>query len=225
MSYKNQIIKRLKFKFGRHKKISFTYNKLIFTIYTLLFIFLFTIILYSGGKRLSSLSLKLGEDKIENDILAACSKISSQLLSKHNLSYENIVVIDKDENGAINSIQTNFSKINILKNELEVMLCDFLSSHSKVTCGVPLGSVFSDDILSAAGPDIPITIITAADVDIEISDEFTDGGVNQTKHSLMLRVMVDAKLHTYTDTKATVISSNIPIAETVIIGEVPNYIL
>lgn len=229
MAHKAYILRRLKYKFGgyrKKKRIYKTHFKNYFIlVYISIFIFITLFSLVCGGRRLFSLSLRVSEDLVENDILKQCSILTSDILSEYGISYSSLINSSVDESGKINSLNTDFTKVNVIKNTLEQRLSEYLREYNTIQCRIPIGAVFSDDLFYAYGPKIPVNVLTSADTSIEFCDTFDSGGVNQTKHTLILKVTVNANLHTVLNSSEFQIKTDIPIAETVIVGDVPSIML
>ena len=58
-------------------------------------------------------------------------------------------------------------------------------------------------------------------VDVNFEDDFVSAGVNQVRHRLMISVVVNATLCSMTESTPICIVTDIPLAETVISGDVP----
>ena len=78
--------------------------------------------------------------------------------------------------------------------------------------------------MPASGITLPVSLICTSDATVEFSDEFCSAGINQTRHRLMINVTVNAVLHSAFEVKEKTVSTDIPIAETVISGDVPGLI-
>ncbi len=56
---------------------------------------------------------------------------------------------------------------------------------------------------------------------MNIHDEFSAAGINQTRHSIMLDIVVDMGILLPFQTTFTQISDTLPIVESVIVGPIP----
>ncbi|MFI3251454.1 MAG: sporulation protein YunB, partial [Eubacteriales bacterium] len=87
---------------------------------------------------------------------------------------------------------------------------------------VPLGSLFSMELLWAKGPTIKARSMTVGTVSAEFESNFSQAGINQTLHRIYLHVTVPITLLLAGDTVETEITTKLCVSETVIVGTVPN---
>ncbi len=222
------IYRRLKYRFGmynRKKQKSNGFSLLLYMLCLVSIIAVLGLLVAHWGERIYSLSVKLGADKMQNEILSQCSTITTDILKRNNVTYSSIISESKDQNGRIISLQTDFAKVNVLKCELERDLSEFLKKFEQIEYGIPLGSLVFDDYLASCGPDIPVEIMSSSYFEIEFSDTFTEAGVNQTKHTYMFNITVYSKLHSLFETTERTIETSVPVAESIIVGETPDMIL
>ena len=71
------------------------------------------------------------------------------------------------------------------------------------------------------GPDIPVDITLLTSSRVDFKNELSAAGINQTKHEMKLDVVVDIDVVLPWRTVSTQVVTEILIAETVIVGEVP----
>jgi hypothetical protein len=88
--------------------------------------------------------------------------------------------------------------------------------------GIPLGSLFLPELLSGRGPNIPVEIMAIRNSDAFFSSEFTEAGINQTLQQLNMHVNVDVTILVLGKTEIFTISSQVVVAETIIVGDVPD---
>lgn len=87
--------------------------------------------------------------------------------------------------------------------------------------GIPLGSLTGLVYASEWGPAIPVRILSVAAADGAFRNEFTSAGINQTLHRIMLDITVEIRLIIPGGTAETRVQTSVSLAETVIVGEVP----
>ena len=71
------------------------------------------------------------------------------------------------------------------------------------------------------GPKIPVRIIVLSSSSVEFSNSIVTAGINQTKHQINLCVTVDMQILVPWGTEDTEVSTDVLIADTVIVGKVP----
>ena len=88
--------------------------------------------------------------------------------------------------------------------------------------GIPLGSLFLPEILSGKGPAIPVKILSIRNSDASFASHFTEAGINQTLQQLTMNVSVDVSILVLGRTDSFTVSSQVVVAETIIVGQVPD---
>ena len=139
-----------------------------------------------------------------------------------NIQYDRIVYFEKDLNGRITALKTNMSEVNRLKTNILNLINDEILAMDTSDLGVPLGSLFLPEFLSGKGPGIPVQIIAIRNSDASFGSDFTEAGINQTMHQLSLEVLVDVSVLVLGETASFTVSSQVVVAETIIVGDVPD---
>ena len=90
---------------------------------------------------------------------------------------------------------------------------------------IPLGSLLDFDLVWGLGPTMKVHAMTVGTVEGEFSSEFSSAGVNQTLHKISLDLEVPLTLMLPGGAVETVCRTSVPVAETVIVGQVPQVFL
>lgn len=215
MRRKNNLYHRLWY-VRRNEKRYKTYVVIVFFLIVLIFLFSFV------DKR-----LRIGMNQIsEYRVKSIVSRVVSNAVSENfpeDINYEDIVSITRDENGTITSIQTDIGKLNRIFANVSRSVQSQLSDLSDERISIPLGAVFGQTIFAARGPKINIRVIPIGSVETDFKSEFSSAGINQTRHRIYILFNVEMGVAIPFVEKKTVITTSLPVAETVIVGEVPNY--
>ena len=71
------------------------------------------------------------------------------------------------------------------------------------------------------GPNFKVFIIPLSSIVVDFYSEFEQAGINQTIHRIYMEINAKVQVVIPLSNKTVEITSNVPIAETVIVGEVP----
>ena len=164
---------------------------------------------------LAQTSVKNATSDLANDAVA-------QQIENGNIQYDRMVYFEKDVNGRITALKTNIGEINHLKTDILNIINGKILALDAVDIGIPVGSLFLPEFFSGKGPNIPVHILAIRNSDATFSSAFHQAGINQTLHQLLMEVSVDAAVLVLGETSSFTITSQIVVAETVIVGEVPN---
>ena len=75
--------------------------------------------------------------------------------------------------------------------------------------------------MSGKGPAVPVSIISIRNSDASFSSNFTQAGINQTLHQIIMQVSIDVAVLILGQTNDFTVNSQVVIAETIIVGQVP----
>ena len=138
------------------------------------------------------------------------------------IHYDRIVYFEKDLNGRITALKTNMSEVNRLKTSTLNLINDEILALDTSDIGIPMGSLFVSELFSGKGPIIPVEIISIRNSDAYFTSNFTQAGINQTLHQLSMSVLVDVAVLVLGETASFTVTSEVVVAETIIVGDVPD---
>jgi sporulation protein YunB len=150
------------------------------------------------------------------------SEAINEEIEENNISYNDLISFEKGNNGNIAALKTDIIMINRLKSSLSVVILNKLSDINIMNLYIPIGNLFNGEFLSGRGPMLEVKILPVGSVSTDISNIFTSSGINQTRHQIMLDVRVTLTVILPFSAESVDISTAICIAETVIIGDVPD---
>ena len=142
-----------------------------------------------------------------------------------NIQYDRIVYFEKDLEGRITALKMNMSEVNRLKTDILNIINDEILALDTSDIGIPLGSLFIPEFLSGKGPAIPVHILSIRNSDASFFSNFRQAGINQTLHQLTMEVSVDVAVLVLGQTSSFTLTSEVVVAETIIVGDVPNTFL
>ena len=90
---------------------------------------------------------------------------------------------------------------------------------------IPIGSATRSKILSNYGPVIRVSLLPAGTADVNTVEAFEEAGINQTRHRIVLEITANIQIIQPLLSSNITVKTNVPIVETIIIGNVPQAIL
>lgn len=151
----------------------------------------------------------------------------AKIMEEQNVDYEYLVNISTDDNKKVTSIRANSIHINSLKSKISESISKRLAEIQDKKISIPLGTLIGGDFLSGRGPRINFYITLTGNVASKFVSSFYSAGINQTAHSIGLDVTTSIYIVCPGYNTSTKTNTNIALAESVIVGEVPetyNYI-
>lgn len=167
----------------------------------------------------------LAETQVKNATSDLINDAIDKQIEDGRIQYDRIVYFEKDLNGKITALKTNMSEVNRLKTNILNIINDEILALDTAELGIPLGSLVLPELLSGRGPGIPIQILSIRNSDAAFTSDFTEAGINQTLHQLNMHISIDIAVLVWGNTNYFTISSQVVVAETIIVGQVPDTFL
>ncbi|MGM9604826.1 MAG: sporulation protein YunB [Faecousia sp.] len=191
-----------------------------------IFFLVFIVILFASFFLLRSKYRLTIRDLAETSVKNATSDLANDAIAKQiengTIQYDRIVYFEKDLNGRITALKTNIGEINRLKTDILNIINGQILSLDAADIGIPIGSLFLPEFFSGRGPAIPVHILAIRNSEASFTSNFYQAGINQTLHQLVMEINVDAAVLVLGETSTFSVSSQVVVAETVIVGDVPN---
>ncbi len=189
----------------------------------LLLLALCTLLLFRARYRDAIRSL--AQTQIKNATSDLINDAIDRQIENGSITYTRIVYFEKDLDGRITALKTNMSEVNRLKTETLGILNEELLELDDSGLGIALGDLVLPELFSSRGPDIPIRILSIRNADASFSSAFTQAGINQTRHQILMDVQVDATVLVLGQADSFTVNSQVVVAETIIVGQVPQTFL
>jgi sporulation protein YunB len=143
-------------------------------------------------------------------------------ITDEGLTYSNLVGFEKDINGQITALKTDIVSINRLRADITEEVLHSLEHMDTSRLAIPTGNLINSDIFSGRGPRIPLKIVPLGTVSAGFSNQFSAAGINQTRHQIMMDITVDISILLPGYSVGTKVGTQVTVAETVIVGAVPD---
>ncbi len=193
--------------------------------FLLLILFLCLLLFLMLRSRYRDIVRELAETQVKNTTSDLTNDAIAKQIADGIIQYDRIVFFEKDLDGRITALKTNMSEVNRLKTDILNIINDEILALDTSDIGIPIGSFILPELLSGKGPMIPVHILSIRNSDASFSSSFAQAGINQTLHQLTMLVSVDVAILVLGQTGSFTVTSEVVVAETVIVGEVPNTFL
>lgn len=164
----------------------------------------------------------MAQAKANNAVTRIIDDTVNGTLSAQAVAYSDIVSLQKDNSGRITAMTTSTAKINALRTQILDAIVEQVNSLDTEELGVPLGNLTGLVTASGRGPLLPVRVLSVAAPEAAFRNVFTSAGINQTLHQVVLDVSVPIKLLIPGGTVETTVTAQVGVAETVIVGQVPD---
>jgi len=137
------------------------------------------------------------------------------------VTYEELMDTQLDGQGKVSMLRANTIRMNALAAETALVAEGELNSFDNQFVEIPLGAALGIRFLSGFGPRLSVQILPVGAVNASFDSEFETAGINQTRHRIFLTLRATVSLIVPTGSQAVEVGSTVPVAENIIVGEVP----
>lgn len=137
------------------------------------------------------------------------------------VAYEELIDAQMDAQGRISMLRANTMRMNELASQTALLAERELGSAENQVVEIPLGAALGVSFLSGFGPRLEVQILPVGAVHTSFDTEFETAGINQTRHKIFLNLRATVSLIVPTGSQLVEVTSTVPIAESIIVGEVP----
>lgn len=171
--------------------------------------------------KLKSSILEIAKAKAQVNGMESINRIVNDKIVS-GIEYDDIVYVHKDNTGRIVLIQPDTVVLSKLMATTVTEVSKALYKEDKDnSVSIPLGQLSGSRILAGYGPKIKVKIIPATQIHVDILNKFEQAGINQTRHLIYFKINNTVKVAVPFMDEEVKVSAIIPLAETIIVGEVP----
>ena len=138
------------------------------------------------------------------------------------VTYEELIDAQMDAQGRVSMLRANTMRMNELASQTALLAERELGSAENQVVEIPLGAALGVSFLSGLGPRLEVQILPVGAVHTSFDTEFETAGINQTRHKIFLNLRATVSLIVPTGSQLVEVTSTVPIAESIIVGEVPD---
>ncbi len=166
------------------------------------------------------------ERLIEYRCTLLADRAVSQAICDHiettDTDYSDLVTFVYDNNGNIGAMQTNPAKINTMKASIMELANSRISKLSDENVSIAIGSLTGISYLYGTGVELSFSVKPTGVARSQLVSKFESTGINQTMHSVILIIHTEISPVIPGLSDSFFVDNEFVIAQTVIVGEVPD---
>ena len=172
--------------------------------------------------RMRPLLESLATTRVSNTVNRIISEAVNETIQNGDISYERLISLEKDNEGKITAVHSNMAAFNRLQSQILDIILAKIDQVSARELSIPIGTLTGSALLAGRGPRIRVRMESVGSSTARFNNRFESAGINQTKHQIILEVEVSVAILLPGFTTATKVSTAVTVAETVIVGAVPD---
>ena len=194
------------------------------TVFKLCLLALILFVLTTGvlvSSQLRPLLESLAVTRVSNAVNRIVIEAVDEAIQDGSISYEQLISFEKNNDGGITAVHSNMAACNRLQAEILDIILERISQVSARELSIPIGTLTGVSLLAGRGPRLTVRMESMGSSSARFQNEFYSAGINQTNHRIILYIDVSISILLPGFTTATKVSNAVTVAETVIVGNVP----
>ena len=171
--------------------------------------------------RIRPIITDLARSRTTNRVNQIVSDAVSAAIGSGEIDYSSLIRFDKDGEGKVAALRSNMTEFNRLQTLIAEDILQRLGEVSTIELSVPLGTLTGANLLAGRGPRLRVRMQSIGSATAKFRNALTASGINQTKHQVLLDVEVWVTILLPGDSISVQVSNELCVAETVIVGNVP----
>ncbi len=205
---------------GRLRYLRFTGRQRVLiwltVIFTLLLALTVAVVLH-----MKPVVVDLATARISNAVNRIVVAAVNDAVDSGRIDYEQLVDFDKDAEGHVTALRSNMAAFNRLQASIADDILQRMAEVSSTDLAIPIGTLTGSPLLAGRGPCLRVRMQSVGTATARFDNQFSSAGINQTRHRIILDVDVHVSILLPGLTTYTKVSNEISVAETVIVGGVP----
>lgn len=182
---------------------------------------LLVMLVLTGSVRMRPLLESLATTRVSNTVNRIIFEAVNEAIQEGEISYSELISMEKDLNGKITAVHSNMAAFNRLQAQILDLILARIDQVSARELSIPVGTLTGSALLAGRGPRISVRMESVGSSSAKFENRFESAGINQTNHQIVLEVDVSIAILLPGFTTATKVSTAVTVAETVIVGDVP----
>lgn len=175
---------------------------------------------YLSGK-IRPLMVSMAAAEVKNAVTTAINEAVKEKMMSGDFDYMSLITLEKDDSGQITALVANMVHINALQAEITNKIIQRIREERTSHLSIPIGNIIGGSLLSGRGPSIGIRILSVSSASSRFINGFATSGINQTRHQIILEAQVSVSVLVPGAVTTVPVTTQLLIAESVIIGRVP----
>jgi sporulation protein YunB len=194
----------------------------------IIFFFLLTVMLFSLQsfiyieRNLKAPLMNLAKIRVKQIATQSINKGISQQVSQ-GTNFEKLIDWKMDKNDKISGFMLNYAEhMKITSSTIDTvqkLLDNLKSTHEHI----PLGQAMNSVILASFGPDIPVRLVPAGAVKVDLNTRVQNAGINMILVEVYIHITVDVTIIIPFDSEPEIVETEIPISYVLVVGDTPMY--
>ena len=203
----------------RHRRLSGKKRALLLVLFLLAALLALAIVAMT---HLKPVLTSLATARVSNTVNGIVTAAVNETIYSGGVDYDQLISFEKDNEGKITAVKSNMAEFNRLQASISDDILQRMADVSTTDLSIPIGTLTGSPLLAGRGPCLHVRMQSVGTATARFDNQFSSAGINQTRHRILLDVDVHVSILLPGLTTYTKVSNEISVAETVIVGGVPD---
>ncbi len=171
-------------------------------------------------RNLNPILISMAEARARQLAVEAMNRAIAEVMDS-SVTYTELMRVSHDSLGRVSMLEANATLMNEIASAAALTAQSKLDTLADEGVGLPLFAALGIDLFSGAGPIIRVSITPVGAVSTRFVTSFESAGINQTRHEISLEASVVMRIVIPAGADSVSVSTYVPIAESIIVGSVP----
>ncbi len=171
--------------------------------------------------RMRPAMIAVASSELQNRLTVKTAEVWETLEEEAGVSLSDALQLHYASDGSIAAVSVDTDILNRLGSALATRLTEALGDMERETVDIPLGTALDFPLFSGLGPNVQVEVLDVGHVTAAFDSAFQDAGINQTIYSVNLLLSAEVILLLPGGTYTLTVESVLPVAETILLGDVP----
>ena len=208
-------------KTGKNFKVKNKKKKNFYLAIIIAILIAFNLFFYIFDKRMLPTILEVAEIKMQSEAVSIINEESVNVYSE-NFKYDDIIQIEKDEEGNIALVRADTVMQNYLASQVVLNCNKRFEEYETIGIKVPLGYLTNSSFFYSVGPSITVKLKQIGKINTSYESIFESAGINQTRHKIYLNVDMKIRVIVPLKSRDVEVTCQIPVSDTIIVGKTPD---
>ncbi len=107
------------------------------------------------NRQLRPIMTSMATTKVTNAVTRELENAVSDYITSQDLNYNDMVILEKDNDGAVTALTCNMSRLNVMRNTILMQVVDSIDTLDTEELSIPIGNITGISMLSGAGFRLP----------------------------------------------------------------------
>lgn len=179
------------------------------------------VLMLTAASHLKPILTSLATARVANTVTRIVTAAVNETVYAGDVDYDSLISLEKDNEGRIVALKSNMAEFNRLQSEILAGVLERMGDVDTREISIPAGTLTGSPLLAGRGPLIRVRMQSVGTPKAHFENDFTDAGINQTRHRILLVVDVSVGILLPGFSTGTRVSNEFNVAETVVVGSVP----